>query len=59
METNENESVTKGDEVMKSIGELKQVTQDLKEATKQHETDPEEVGNWITTIGKAILAIFK
>lgn len=59
MEPTENETGTNGDEVMKSIGELKQVTKDLEEATKESETDPEEVGNWITTIGKAILAIFK
>jgi hypothetical protein len=59
MEASENDIVSKGDQVMKAVGELKQLTQDLKEVAKESDTDPEEIGHWISTIGKAILAIFK
>lgn len=59
MEPNENEIGTKGDDVMQAVGELKRLTHDLKEATKGNDVDPEEIGSWLTTIGKAILAIFK
>ena len=49
-----------GDAVMKAVGVLEGATADLtSEQSKSCKTDPNEVGNWITIIGKALLSIFK
>ena len=49
-----------GDALMKAVGALEGATADLKsEQAKSCKTDPNEVGNWITIIGKALLSIFK
>ena len=49
-----------GDEVMKAIGGLANATSDLKaEQANSSKVAPEEVGSWITVIGKALLSIFK
>ena len=59
MSTNENKIENTGDEVMKAVGELKQRTKNLNEVTSDENNDAEEIGSWITAIGKAILTIFK
>ena len=48
-----------GDAVMKAVGALDQATQDLKDVNPGADVDPEEVGHWITAIGRALMAIFK
>ncbi len=49
----------KGDDVMTQIGVLGERSEGLKDPSDEAEADPEEVGRWITTIGRALLAIFK
>ena len=49
----------KGDAVMKQVDVLKDATDALKELTQNKDGDKEEVGSWITIIGRALLAIFK
>jgi len=48
------------EEMMKSIGALEEADEQL-ELSDCDELDigPEEAGKWITSIGKAIVAIFK
>jgi len=53
------ESITEGDKVMKAVGELREATEALEREADDCETDPEEVGSWITTIGKALIGIFR
>ncbi len=49
-----------GDELMKQIGAIEKATSDLKNDKETcQKVDPEEVGSWISAIGKALLAIFK
>lgn len=48
-----------GDAVMKAVGALDQATEELKGGGVKDDIEPEEVGHWITTIGKALMAIFK
>ena len=59
MATNENSVETKGNEVMKAVGELKQRTRNLDKVNSETDSDAKEIGSWITIIGKALLAIFK
>ena len=49
----------KGDEIMKQIGVLEERSGELENVADEINADPEEVGKWITVIGKALLAIFK
>ncbi len=50
---------SKGDEVLKKVGELTQATETLEQETEICDAEPEEVGTWITVLGKAFLGIFK
>ena len=59
MDTKNLEFETQSDSVMKNIGKLDALTKELKDADAAEEKDRETVADWITTIGKAILAIFK
>lgn len=58
-ETQCDEAINLGDEVMHQVGILDQAAENLKEQDLEDEVDPEKVGNWITVIGKALMAIFK
>ena len=53
------EAVDLGDEVMRQAGVLDQASENLEEQVLNDEVDPEKVGSWITVIGQAIMAIFK
>ena len=53
------ESVDLCDEVMRQAGVLDQASENLEGQDLDDEVDPEKVGNWITVIGKALMAIFK
>ena len=61
--TDEHETIDElsdlGDEVMHQTGILDTAADHLSESTDNIEVDPDEVGHWITAIGKALLAIFK
>ena len=59
MDETNSEMGTPGDKVMKEVGKLDELTKELKEATEYEETDREGISEWITAIGKALLAIFK
>lgn len=59
MDTKELTLGEKGDEVMKQTGILKEATDLLKDLSQNDKADKEEVGSWLTILGKAILAIFK
>ncbi len=48
-----------GDEVMKRSGELHEATEQLSKSNNESDIDAQEVGNWITTIGRALISIFK
>ena len=48
-----------GDRLMHEIGGLDAASDELEGNTDESEIAVEEVGRWITTIGKAILAIFR
>lgn len=48
-----------GDEVLKQVGVLTDVIAQLKDLGPEQSVDPEEVGRWITIIGRAIAAILK
>jgi hypothetical protein len=48
-----------GEQVVQQIGVLNEATEQLKEECPVEKLEPEEVGRWITTIGRAIAAIFK
>ena len=47
-----------GDRLMHEIGGLDAASDELKGTTDGGEIAVEEVGRWITAIGKAVLAIF-
>lgn len=55
----DNETENTGNEVLKAIGALNDVVSDSEKSQSDEETTAEDVGNWITIIGKAVLAIFK
>lgn len=48
-----------GDEVVKQIGVLEEATDHLEQIPVEETVEPEEVGRWITVIGRALAAIFK
>jgi hypothetical protein len=49
----------KGNDVMKAVGSLKEMSQDLRDATKDCDKYAEDVGHWLGILAKALLAIFK
>ena len=59
METQDLELDQKGMEVLEQVGTLKKASEILKNVTHTCETTPEEIGSWITVLGRAILSIFK
>lgn len=59
MDTNELGLNEKGDEVMKQSGVLKQATDLLNELSKDDKENKEEIGSWLTILGRALLAVFK
>jgi len=60
MTTSEKQNeLPKGNEVAEQIGALKQLAKNLKQVNGGEDVDAEEVGKWITVIGKALLAVFK
>ncbi len=59
MNDDELELKTKGEEVLKHIGALKESTEALNEITQETNEEQMEVAGWITLIGKALLSIFK
>ena len=48
-----------GEKVVQQIGVLNEATDQLNEECPVEKVEPAEVGRWITTIGRAIAAIFK
>jgi hypothetical protein len=48
-----------GEQVVQQIGVLNEATDQLKEECPDEKVEPEEVGRWITVIGRALAAIFK
>jgi len=48
-----------GEQVVQQIGVLNEATDQLKEECPVEKVEPEEVGRWITVIGRALAAIFK
>ncbi|MGE0175139.1 MAG: hypothetical protein AB7T49_20255 [Oligoflexales bacterium] len=48
-----------GDLVLQQIGVLNEATDHLEELDLVETVEPEEVGKWITVIGRALAAIFK
>ena len=48
-----------GNEVMKAVGALDEATQKTKADKETCDASQDEVGSWISVIGKAILTIFK
>ena len=48
-----------GEQVVQQIGALNEATDQLNEECPVENVEPEEVGKWITVIGRALAAIFK
>lgn len=48
----------KGDDVVAAAAKLGEQSSELSDANAAAAEAPEEVGSWITAIGKALLAIF-
>lgn len=57
--TNGGDSCDPGESVLRQIGELNEATAQLEELDEDVTVEPEEVGKWITVIGRALAAIFK
>ena len=57
--TNGTEISDAGDHVLQHIGLLNEATDHLESLGPVEEVEPEEVGKWITVIGRAPAAIFK
>lgn len=57
--SNSNESCVSGEDVLRQIGVLNEATAHLEELEPEEKVEPEEVGKWITIIGRALAAIFK
>jgi len=55
----ESETGKTGDKIMEDVGALKELTDLLTKEETTCKEDKDEVGSWITVIGRAILAIFK
>lgn len=47
----------KGNDVVEAAGRLGAQTDELDDANASAQREPEEVGSWITAIGKALLAV--
>jgi len=50
---------TAGENILQQIGALNEATDHLDKLDPVDTVEPEEVGKWITVIGRAIAAIFK
>lgn len=48
-----------GEQVVQQIGALSEAADQLNEECPVENVEPEEVGRWITVIGRALAAIFK
>lgn len=48
----------KGSDVAVEIGKFGALSDELKSESEKCKAEPDEVGSWITAIGKAVLAIF-
>ncbi len=48
----------KGNEVAVEIGKLGALSDELNSESEKCKFEPDEVGSWITAIGKAVIAIF-
>lgn len=48
-----------GEQVVQQIGVLNEAADHLEEVCPKDSVEPEEVGRWITVIGRALAAIFK
>jgi hypothetical protein len=48
-----------GDEVVRAVGELSATAKDAAKAATESGVDHEEVKGWLTTIFKALVAVFK
>lgn len=59
MSENEPKLERESKDIAQNIGILKERTKELVKDKSNCEVDPEEVGSWITAIGKAIVAIIK
>jgi hypothetical protein len=59
MSHDEAEMVIAGEAVIKQIGALGHQVEELDQLKQEISIEPEDVGSWITVIGKALLAIFK
>ena len=59
MSTNGTKISDAGDQVMQQIGVLNEATDHLESLDPVETVEPEEVGKWITVIGRALAAIFK
>ena len=53
------ETTDAGDKVVRQIGVLNETPEQLNEECPAEKVEPEEVGRWITVIGRALSAIFK
>lgn len=58
MKTSKEQSVPI-DKLSYELGGLDRLSEKLENPDCESEVDQEEVGSWITTIGKAIVSIFK
>ena len=49
----------KGGEVLTEVGALTELTRELTKDNSDCDTEKDEVGSWITVIGRALFAIFR
>ena len=52
-------NLNKGDDTMKAVGALESAVAALENDKSDCGVDKEEVGSWITILGRALLSIFK
>lgn len=55
---NEKSFEQKGDDVMSEVGKLAALSDELESEAEACAEEQQEIASWITTIGKAVLAIF-
>lgn len=48
----------KGNDVAVEVGKLGALSDELNSESEKCKAEPDEVGSWITAIGKALIAIF-
>lgn len=53
------ETKSKGDEVMKQVGAVKEAAKALNNSVDDSAEEQEEVTGWIASIAKALLSLFK